>query len=766
MAIFSVDDKGKRTTLHARLEVRMRPQQRWLDEWKRNTHLVTARINALDRSVQSYNEDTDSHMIKRGMAYKLFGALIEYGKEYQGMGEVVLDSKYLEAVATVELQVGQKGFHINPRWIDSLGHIAGFIMNANDRVDSRTQVFINHGWEKMRFAEPPQMGKIYRAYNRMQLVEKTSYAGDTYILEGDRIVAIFEGVRFQGVPLRMLDNLLPGKISTASTKPVASNSSTASPSATVVTAPKPPAHLPLPQPQSAKTKSAAGILSGTLGQSWPSLASNELGLNFAPSLFVDNPTVKDLQAPIGGEDIDSQATTHSSSDSSSDDEGQEKHSTSGATSIDLEMPQQAASSSSGRTRACLVTRQVIAEEARILIDELKPSTSLADIGIDSLHSLTIGGKLQELLEVDNAGSIFVECETLQDVEEAVCKALGLGQPISKKPKEPFNHYPPLSPDSSIRQTSLEDSLPQSAAVPSLPPATSILLSGLPQTARLILFLFPDGSGSASSYAAMAPVIDASSVAVYGLNCPWRRTGADMTRLGMTMLTMIARYVVEVQRLLQQQQRQTTNVEIALGGWSAGGILALEAVRQLQQQQSGIVQVGKLILLDSPNPIGLQNPPQRMYDFFDSLGIFGGGKGQTPQWLREHFDAFLRILDEYEPTPLPNAPASLIVYARDGICKDLDGPRMKTRPDDPREMLWLLNNRTDFQADEWACILGRDRLSAKVLDGVNHFTLMDAGPKMGDLGQLVERFLVKEGKVVHNAIIDRPSNALSICRRTE
>jgi len=193
MAIFSVDGNGKRTTSHAKLGVRVTPQQRWLDEWKRNTHLITARIDALVQSIHGH-DGNDSHMIKRGMAYKLFGALVQYGKEYQGMAEVVLDSKRLEAVSTVEFQVGQEGFHLNPRWIDSLGHIAGFIMTTNDGADSRTHVFINHGWERMRIAEPLQAGKTYRAYNRMQLVEKTTYAGDTYILEGGRIVAIFEGV--------------------------------------------------------------------------------------------------------------------------------------------------------------------------------------------------------------------------------------------------------------------------------------------------------------------------------------------------------------------------------------------------------------------------------------------------------------------------------------------------------------------------------------------------------------------------------------------
>ena len=195
LQIYSVNSSGKRTTSHAKIDIQIAPQQRWITEWKRNTHLITSRLDALDQSIRSDSGNTDAHLIKRGMAYKLFGALVNYAKEYQGMSEVILDSKRLEAVATVELQVGQEGFTVNPRWIDSLGMVAGFIMNANDGVDSRNQVFINHGWERMRVAEPISQDKVYRAYNRMQLIEGTTYAGDTYILDGDRIVAIFEGVR-------------------------------------------------------------------------------------------------------------------------------------------------------------------------------------------------------------------------------------------------------------------------------------------------------------------------------------------------------------------------------------------------------------------------------------------------------------------------------------------------------------------------------------------------------------------------------------------
>ena len=571
----------------------------------------------------------------------------------------------------------------------------------------------------------------------------------------------------------MLDHLLPSKSSTASRNSVLQSSHPVLPKPASATAPKVTAHLPVLKAQLGNTNSGADIASGVLGRILALIGQEvgiepselkaesefsevgidsllsltitskiraETGLDFPPSVFVDHPTVKDLQLLVGGGQDHGLVTTRSSSASSSDDEGQETQFTSGATSVYAETPRRDASSSSGHMHACLVVRQTIAEETGVSIDEMKPSMSLADIGLDSLLSLTIGGKLQEILHVDNAGSILVESETLHDVEQATCKALGLGNPDHTKPVELLNSYIAAldSPDNSLFP---EDTFHQPVAAPSFPPATSILLSGSPQAARLTLFLFPDGSGSASSYAAVAPSLDTSSIAVYGLNCPWRKTGAEMTRLGMSMSTMVARYVVEVRRLLQQQS-QTTSGRIALGGWSAGGILALEASRQLQQQPGGI-KVKQLILFDSPNPIGLQNPPQRMYDFFDSLGIFGTGKGKTPKWLREHFDAFLRILDNYEPTPLSGAPESLIVYARDGICKDPNGPRMETRPDDPREMLWLLNNRTDFTADGWASILGPAKLSIEVLDEVNHFSLMDPGPKMKEMGQIITEFLSRE-----------------------
>lgn len=193
MSLGSVNDTGLVTRRHATFVVLLTPAQTWAQEWKRLTHLVQGRVESLATGVASGS----CHHIKRGMTYKLFSALVDYGKEYQGMKDVIIDSDQLEAVSTVEFQVGPEGFHLNPRWIDSLGHIAGFIMNANDSLANKSTVFINHGWDHLRVAETMEAGKTYRAYNRMQLVEKSTgmYAGDTYIFDCGRIIAVFEGVK-------------------------------------------------------------------------------------------------------------------------------------------------------------------------------------------------------------------------------------------------------------------------------------------------------------------------------------------------------------------------------------------------------------------------------------------------------------------------------------------------------------------------------------------------------------------------------------------
>ncbi|RKP04880.1 Alpha/Beta hydrolase protein [Thamnocephalis sphaerospora] len=174
-----------------------------------------------------------------------------------------------------------------------------------------------------------------------------------------------------------------------------------------------------------------------------------------------------------------------------------------------------------------------------------------------------------------------------DIEKALRLSLGLGD--DKKPN-----------GSTKTSSAVIASTPTSASVvQDAPHATSVLLQASKvKPPKGCLFLFPDGSGSASSYASIDKLDP--SLAVYGLNCPWRTTPDDMAQAKVQMSQLVAKYIME---LRNRQPRGPYN----LGGWSAGGICAFEASRQLQE--AGEV-VQSLILIDSPNPIGLQNPPAR------------------------------------------------------------------------------------------------------------------------------------------------------------
>lgn len=116
---------------------------------------------------------------------------------------MILNSAQLEATATVKFQTTEKeeNHYFSPYWIDSLGHLAGFVMNANDGIDSKRQVFVNHRWESMRCATRFSRGKTYQTYVRMQHIGGTMYAWNTYIFDGDDVVAIFQGVQVRQVPL-------------------------------------------------------------------------------------------------------------------------------------------------------------------------------------------------------------------------------------------------------------------------------------------------------------------------------------------------------------------------------------------------------------------------------------------------------------------------------------------------------------------------------------------------------------------------------------
>lgn len=164
ISFHSLSSDGSIKTDHARCMVDFGAASKWTSEWQKQAYLIQTRVELLERKMQ----EGSAHKILRGMAYKLFAALVQYDDKFQGMKEVILDSEQLEATAIIAFRTGPGDtngrFFICPYFIDSVAHLSGFIMNANDAVDSRNQVYISHGWNSMRFAKPLCADTTYRTY--------------------------------------------------------------------------------------------------------------------------------------------------------------------------------------------------------------------------------------------------------------------------------------------------------------------------------------------------------------------------------------------------------------------------------------------------------------------------------------------------------------------------------------------------------------------------------------------------------------------------
>ncbi|KAK5951062.1 polyketide synthase [Knufia fluminis] len=771
---------GKKDVVHAKCVCTFEDANAWKQEWAKQAYLVQSRIDLLKHKV----ENGEADKVSRAMAYKLFTALVDYSDKYQGMQSVLFDGPEFEAASTVKFRAGPEdgSFMVNPYYIDSLCHITGFTVNAT--VNPQDECYISHGWGSLRFAERPEHGKTYSAYVKMQPVAGSKMrAGDVWIFNDKKeVIGLAGAVRFQCIPRKLMDVMMPKPKAAGKAPAVAAASSpvaTRAP-APIVAAPA-PAPVAAPKQKVKKEKApkpkkapAAPKPAGSLAQKvfdviaqeidvahdelvdnvqWADLGVDslmsltisgklreDLDLEVESSLFTDFASVGALRkhfAAMSGPADAAPPSDSSSTDSADEDSDSEEGTVeSGITTpetVDLPAkPEQgrsaaveavASAPAAGGSDMIETIRTVIAQEMEMELDEIVESTDLSNLGMDSLMALTVLGKLREEHDIDLDPTILADNPTLGHLR----KALGLDKPAPA----PAKAAAPAKQAPAAPVVAAPSPAPQVPIVVNMPPATSVLLQGNPKTATKNFFLFPDGSGSATSYVSI-PAIDSKNLAVYGLNCPFMKDPTSYT-CGIEGVSKL--YLEEVMR------RQPVGPYI-LGGWSAGGVVAYEVAKQLSQLAKSNPDknwyVEKLILIDSPCPVKLEPLPARLHHFFDEIGLLGTGTGKTPNWLLPHFEYSIKALTAYRPEHAERAgfvsPPTLMIWATDGVCGAPGDPKPPPQADDPKSMKWLLENRTDFGPNGWDRLLDVKKCKMVTIKG-NHFTMMKP-PVAKGVGQYI------------------------------
>ena len=740
--------------LHASCVVEYGDAKSWFEDWSRFAYLFRSRIDVLAQGAESGKYKK----VGRMQAYEAFSSLVRYDDKYHGMKEVVLDSRNFEATSLLEFRVTESDgdFEANPYWIDNIAHLSGFVLNGSDAVDSKRQVYISHGWESLQMISPLSAHKSYRNHVKMHRGSKQTMIGDVYVFDGEDMVALVGGIRFQAIPRSLLNRLLPpmngamaqpkaqglSPINEAAGHPKAGHSQTQNESAPVSidTTYKPTSSTSHhSNEQSPIMKEFMNIISGELGLEPSELPDGaafadvgldslmsltitgrmreELEIDIPTSLFVENATVGEAKSAAlalkGGTSNTNTSIVDASIGSASIDRAPMTDAMSGSemtrnTSIGSGMAKYSTESATEKLLS------ITSEELGIEQSEILEGGDFADMGVDSLMSLTISGRIREELELDIPTSFFVDYPSVNEAKMAISAlmdtaSIGDATPYSytenTTPGETDTTPSTPNPDSESLASSIVEIRANEEA---LRPATSILLSGSPKTASKTLFLFPDGSGSATSYA-LLPTIS-PYVRVYGLNCPFMKTPADYTN-GIDGVSK--QYLAEI-------RRRQPHGPYHLGGWSAGGVIAYQVAFQLLEMGE---KTERLFLIDSPCPINLEPLPSSLLHFADSMGLLGT-QNSPPEWLIPHFEASIVNLAAFTPYPMNSleAPKTLIIWARDGLCKDPKDQKFPRSAGEAKSVKFLLDNRLDLGSNGWDKLLGEENIITMPVQG-NHFTMI-------------------------------------------
>ncbi len=722
----SLSDCGKKNSIHAECVVAFEDASEWASTWERSAFLVRTRVDLLEKK----SMDGKVHRLLKGMVYKLFASLVDYSDIYQGLEEVVLDTINLEANARIELQAGSKDgtFYLPPYFIDSIGHLAGFVMNGNDGLDAKNQVFISHGWETMRLPTTLQDGKTYYSWVKMQPLAGATktFAGDVYLFDEERkIIGVIGGLKFQCIPRQLLNTFIP-PAKTPTTQAKAPQMSAVISQGLSDTA-NGNAKVEKGEVQSAVKASRVSdmsvrglnLVARELGVDVEELGDavqlsdlgldslmaltisgyfrEELELDIGSTLLVTCLTVCDLRTLLGSSSSDA-SSQHSSDDSDSSaitdlttpDENSPAAEPQNVNGTDIGSEDQDVIS---------IVRTTIAEQMDLDLEEISETTDLSTMGMDSLMSLTILGILGEKTGHSFEPSLFVDNNSIASLRRAFKSG---PEPVTPRVK------------TSSSPTDKPTTAPVSFRV------TSILLQGNTKTAAQNLFLFPDGSGSPTSYSFIPP-ISPHGLCIYGMTCPFLKTPTSWT-CGVRGVTKM---------YIEEMLRRQPEGPYLIGGWSAGGVFAYEATRQMaimqEENPTKNFYVEKLLLLDSPCPVALEPLPSRLHIFFNQIGLLGDGNpDHTPSWLLPHFQATIDSLKAYEPVLMRDdpfdAPETLLVWCTDGVAGNPGDPRPPRQEDDVDVMNWLLDNRTDFSSNGWEKLLGTGKFTCTTVPG-NHFTMM-------------------------------------------
>lgn len=397
---------------------------------------------------------------------------------------------------------------------------------------------------------------------------------------------------------------------------------------------------------------------------------------------------------------------------------------------------------------------VVASETGYSIEDMEPSASFADMGVDSLMSIAIVSAIKQKIGVELPGSFFQEYPTVADVTNEFTTTDETSGSVSASQSPPSS----IDRDDDLAQTSNmpalfeklgsgskaknDETLSDPVNIDPFPRRTiqtpidlsaftsrSVLVQGRAMSKATPLFLIADGAGSAAAYIHLPPLPAGGKI--YALESPFLGDPSKFT----CSVEEVAGLYLDALRKAQPEG------PYILGGWSAGAVFAYEVSRQLLNQGETVL---GLILIDMRVPKPMPDGLQPTIELVEEAGLVTGltRAGQAASTVsnvtKQHILETIKALMVYEPIamdPTRRPAHTCLIWAkksfkeREGVGKEQEpemteenSPYFGNIMEDPNTGLrsWFYAKRTNFGPNGWDKLVGD--VDIHTIDG-DHFSIV-------------------------------------------
>lgn len=441
----------------------------------------------------------------------------------------------------------------------------------------------------------------------------------------------------------------------------------------------------------------------------------------------------------------------------------------------------------------IIAGEIGLEPAELIANDL----CFADLGIDSLMSLTVLARLREVLtEVELPSSLFIDYDRWSELSvylDALLSAVSdnsVSEPCCKSTASQSHSTSSSNTSASSCESSPVVSaystagdmlaaikeplcLPESVESrdwPAIddPAAKTVILAGKAKDGVTPLFLLPDGSGSAAVF----QHVKGLNRLVYGLNSPfllpkykeaWKGgveqiadhyvgqirakqpTGPYLIggKHGLNLHNIFRHPLLMFRTCLPFALLLFSVSLLFLAGWSFGGVTSYAVAAQLVASGE---QVSGIVLLDAPCPQAMPALPHTIIDWaLESDALGGLGIKRFSESMASHFRTAIRALDHYlAPVDLKSGSVGprqkipvLLVTPTGGVQANA-----QEVPNSNSCVEWMFSTRQGLGCCGWDLLCGASAQVRMVEVSGNHFTMMNP-PHVDDWLAAVDEWIRRD-----------------------